>query len=541
MKHKLNITRGYFVKHFTSILLLLFLIVGCSEDFLVQKNTTSINEETLFTEPDDGYSLVTSVYAAFYYNVDYTLKGIWFTANFLTQDFHNEGSDTFWNTYEVPTDFSALNTFWIASYIGVSRANAAIPILEKMKANGVFDTDAEVDQLISECYFLRGFFYYYLASDFGGVPLELETVTDEGLHPRATQDEVFASVASDMELAFENLPWAADLDAEDAGRATKEAALAYWGEALMWQKDYSGAISKFDQLASKCELEEDFMEIHNIDNWHGKESIFEIQFLDYGKMNWGAYGVHNQWISSFGMPVAVSGFGYAYADKALYDSFETGDTRKAATVVGPGDEHPSDLINFEDYPKVISFATNGNGSIPATYYQDEDGNPLNTCGTADNPWNEGTRSGYYGTKFWRNPETCGTKGASWFMSSDNIMMMRYAQVLLSKAECEYHLSNETEAWALVDEVRDRAFGKLADASVVVPEPVESDLMKVILDEYRHEFAGEMSAWFLLRRSGEHIDYIKEKFGIDIPTGKDLMPIPQTQIGLNPNLEQNPGY
>jgi len=41
-----------------------------------------------------------------------------------------------------------------------------------MKANGVL-SETEANQLIGECYFLRGLFYYYLAVDFGGVPLEL--------------------------------------------------------------------------------------------------------------------------------------------------------------------------------------------------------------------------------------------------------------------------------------------------------------------------------------------------------------------------------
>ena len=109
---------------------------GC-EDFLDQKDTSGINENSLFLKAEDGYSLVTGVYSTFHFSVDYMLKGIWFTANFPTQDFHNDGSDTFWNTYEVPTDFDALNTFWVGNYIGISRANAAIPILQRMKDNGV--------------------------------------------------------------------------------------------------------------------------------------------------------------------------------------------------------------------------------------------------------------------------------------------------------------------------------------------------------------------------------------------------------------------
>lgn len=524
-----------------SLLLGSFLIFGSScEDFLYQEDTSGINENSLFLKADDAYSLVTGVYSTFHFNIDYMLKGIWFTANFPTQDFHNDGSDTFWNTYEVPTDFEALNTFWVGNYMGISRANAAIPILQNMKDKGIL-TEEQGNTLLGECYFLRGLFYYYLAVDFGGVPLELKTVSDEGLHPRNTQDEVFAVVASDMNTAAGLLPWKSELAETDRGRATKEAALAYEGDALMWLKKYQEALDVFNELDGKCQLEENFLNIHEIANRHGKESIFEVQFTEYGSMNWGAYGVNNQWISSFGMPVAISGFAYAYADKKMYDSFEEGDLRKHATVIGPGDEHPSPLINICDYPKLQEFAVKGNGNIPASYYLDDNGNVLNTCGTVEKPWLDGTRSGYYGVKFWRNPEVCGTKGAGWFLSPDNIMMMRYAQVLLSKAECLYRLNDNNGAMAIIQQIRNRAFGKLLDPSIEVPQPIETDVLKIIMDEYRHELTGETSLWFLLRRTGEHVNYIKEKYGITIPTGKDLMPIPQTQIGLNQYLEQNPGY
>ncbi|HAW08339.1 MAG TPA: hypothetical protein DCW42_04105, partial [Bacteroidetes bacterium] len=396
----------------------LLITAGCSDSFLSQTDTSNINENILFLKPADGYSLVTGVYNTLNSNIDYPLKGIWFTANFPSQDFHNWGSDTFWNTYEIPTAFDALNTFWVTNYIGIARANSAIPILTKMKANGVL-SETEANQLIGECYFLRGLFYYYLAVDFGGVPLELETVTDQGLHPRNTQDEVFLSIASDMQKASELIKWKSDQALTDRGRATKDAALAFQGDALMWLKKYSEAIPIFEQLDSRFSLEENYVNVHELSHKNGKESIFELQFRNYGAMNWGAFGVNNQWISSFGMPVPISGFGYSYGDKKLYDSYQSNDTRKLATIIGPDDKHPSPLINLKDYPQLIKFAKSGNGNIPATYYQDATGAPINTCGTAAHPWVEDSRSGYYGVKFWRNPETCGTKGTSWFLSPDN--------------------------------------------------------------------------------------------------------------------------
>lgn len=517
----------------------LSMITTSCDSFLEQTDTSSINEKSLFLKASDGYALVYGVYNTLNSSIDYTLKGIWFTANFPSQDLHNAGSDTFWNTYEVPTDFDALNVFWSNNYIGISRANSAIPILQDMISRGVLG-EAEGKQLISECYFLRGLFYYYLAVDFGGVPLELETVKDDGLHPRNTQDEVFESVVSDMASAVANLPWKADQPLTERGRVTKEAALAYQGDALMWLKRYAEAITAFNQIEGKCELEEDYVNIHETPNRNGKESIFEIQCMEYGSMSWGQFGVHNHWIGSFCMPKPISDFAYAYGDKKLYDSFQAGDTRKLATIIGPGDEHPSPRIDIKDYPRLINYSKNGGAGEVAAFYQDEEGNPVNTCGTVDRPW-VADGSGYFCTKQWRNPEVCGTKGQGWFLSPDNIMLMRYGQVLLSKAECLFRTGDSNGAMTIINQIRNRGFGKLLDPTVTVPAPAETDMLRIIMDEYRHELAGECSLWFLLRRTGEHEKYIKDKHGVTIPTGKDLMPIPQTQIGLNQNLKQNPGY
>ena len=119
------------------------------------------------------------------------------------------------------------------------------------------------DRLNGEAYFLRGLFYYYLASAFGGVPLELKTVTDNGLHPRNTQDEVFAAVEADMTTAAGLLPPKADI--ED-GRATKGAALGYLGAAQMWLKKYAEAVATFNQIPNTYQLLPKYLDIHEYRN-----------------------------------------------------------------------------------------------------------------------------------------------------------------------------------------------------------------------------------------------------------------------------------
>lgn len=498
-----------------SLAAILLVPMSCKETYLEQKNTQGITEESLFKKPNDGVALVTGIYDTFH-NVDFITKALWYQANFLSQDFKNYGADTFFETYEVPTSFDALNVFWERAYQGIARANSAVPIIAKMKTNKILP-DALADRLTGETLFLRGVFYYYLASNFGGVPLELQTVTDDGRHPRNTQEEVFKSVAADMKAAADLLPWAQDLAPVDVGRASKGAALAYLGDAQMWLKQYAEAAATYELMAAKYQLESKFVDIHEFNNQNGKESVFEVQFIAGTDMSWN-HTNDSHWMTTFGIPEEISQFGYAYADKKLYDSFEPGDTRKLPTVIGPGDEHPSPAIQIKNYPLVK-----------------EKRGGINTLGTVAKPWkgSDNGRSGYYSAKTWRDPNATGNSGASYIFSAQNLVMMRYGQVLLSKAEALFRSGNTAGALDIVNnQIRKRA--GLAPAK-------GADVLKVILAEYRHELAGEFSLWFLLRRSGEHLNYVKDTYGITVPPGKDLMPIPSKQIATNEKLKQNPGY
>ena len=245
---------------------------SCSKNFLDQKDSSNISEDALFHKPADGIALVNAIYDTFD-DVDFMKKSIWYGANFLSQDFDNWGADVFFVTYQVPANFDPLNTFWVRSYRGIARANSAIPIIARMKAENVI-TDSLANRLTGEAYFLRGVFYYYMACNFGGVPLELQTVTDNGLHPRNSQDSVFASVASDMNMAASLLPWKENLPSSEIGRATKGAALGYLGSAQMWLKKYSDALATYNQLTGRYQLLPNYIDIHEYKNKNSAESKY---------------------------------------------------------------------------------------------------------------------------------------------------------------------------------------------------------------------------------------------------------------------------
>lgn len=581
--------------YFTLILLSAALIIplSCKKDFLSQTNRQYASAGATFQKSQDVVALVNSIYDG-YQNSDFLKKSIWYYANFFSHDWYNDGGDIAWNSYTISPNFGAIDVFWKNAYIDIARANAAFGIIATAKANGVVTAELG-DRLTGEAYFLRGMTYYYLAGTFGGVPLELKPGGD-GLTPRSTQDQVFTQVVADMKQAETFLQSKTVLPATELGRATKGAAYAYEGAAQMWLKNYTGALTAFNnqELTANYHLMPNFADVHEFDHQNNDESLFEIQFdLPTGESQSWDGGWQNggeiAWIDDFSWPHEISGFGYDYGNPGLEYSYQAGDVRKLLTIIGPGDQIQSPGIlakwgGIKGYPVVISGFANGvkdntNQAYPS--YAGDDNKIINTCGSIRQPWygNDGTRSGYYCAKKWRDPNLSGANdngaGKSNIFGSQNQILLRYAEVLLDRAECKVHTGDVAGAMADLKLVRDRAFGGTAPAVMQdgltydgkATQPI-TDPMQMVLSEYRHELSGDYSLFYDLRRAGPGVAaaFIQANYNTNssllpqaypygptadgqlhgvwftaLTTGHDICPIPQPEIALNPNLKQNPGY
>jgi starch-binding outer membrane protein, SusD/RagB family len=562
--------------------------LACKKKFLNQTNTFGLPADAVVSTRENVIGAVNSIYDT-YQNSDLLKKCLWYRANFGTHDFFNWGADVFWNNYQIPATFLGLNTLWNQFYIGIARANYALPVVAKAKANGVVDA-ALADRLAGEAYFLRGTMYYYLAACYGGVPLELQTGSD-GLSPRSSADSVFKQVVLDMQQA-ETLLWSKTaLPAADLGRATKGAAYAYEGAARMWLKDYTGALAAFNNsdLTSNYHLLPNFADVNEYAKQNNDESLFEIQFFlksgdpqDWGG-SWQPPGAELGWIDSFSWPNEITQQGYDYGNPALWNSYQSGDKRKLLTIVGPGDQLVSPGIiakwgGIKGYPPVVAGFAAGNAT-----YKADDGTILNTVGTLTRPWygDDRGRTGYVCAKKWRDPNLTGNyngpDGKGHIFGDQNQILMRYAEVLLSRAECKVRTNDIAGAMADLKLVRDRAWGGTAPATIQdsanydgTPGVAITDPLQMVLSEYRHELTGEYSTFFDILRAGTQtaVDFINkangavagsydpvpnpapgpthdgQKHGLyntAITPNWTLLPIPQSARAANPNLTQNPGY
>lgn len=132
---------------------------------------------------------------------------------------------SYYNTYE-PRLNSAdnfLNGFWVNNYAGINRCNLGIELIEAFDnpSSRLLGTDAQKRQRIAELRFLRGYYYFQMVQQFGGLPLVMNSSdsirTDFG---RSTVAEVYDVIIPDLKYASDNL----GPTTGDAGRAVKGAA-----------------------------------------------------------------------------------------------------------------------------------------------------------------------------------------------------------------------------------------------------------------------------------------------------------------------------
>jgi hypothetical protein len=575
------------MKYITLIAVLAIAIIpfSCSKNFLSTNNTFQSTADNTFKTSQDVVGLINSIYDT-YQSGDLLKKSIWYYANFQTHDWFNWGNDVQWNQFQIPVDFPQLPTFWNNMYIGIARANSAFGIIQTAKEKGIV-TQALADRLTGEAYFLRGMSYYYLAGSFGGVPLELNAVTT-GLTPRSSQDSVFMQVVSDMKQAESLLLSKTTLPVADLGRATKGAAYGFEGAAQMWLGNYQDALTAFNnpELTNNYHLLPKFIDVHEYTNQNNDESLFEVQFNAGGMSqswdgSWQAGG-EIAWIDSFSWPGEITQQGYDYGNPGLWLSYQAGDLRKYATIVGPGDSLISPgIINYwggiKGYPVVQNSYAAGD-----TTYAGDDGLVINTAGAIRHPWygSDKLRSGYFCSKKWRdfnltgnNPGKNGATGK--IFGDQNQILLRYAEILLDRAECKIRTGDIAGGQADIKLVRDRAWGGTAPAVMQdgmnydgSPSAPITDPLQQVLSEYRHELTGDYSLFYNLRRAGAQtcVDFITACYGsgglVSIPNPgpgptndgiahgiynapmtipHELLPIPGVARVTNPNLSQNPGY
>ncbi|MDI5950513.1 RagB/SusD family nutrient uptake outer membrane protein [Flavobacterium yafengii] len=467
---------------------------GCADDYLDVDQTESISttDIELFNNDAGATTFVTSIYSKFL-DWDMTSFG-WIGLSSITSDDADKGS----SPGDTGTDKDVLDALtynasnpsvestFNANYDGINRCNQALNIIPKLDK-----ADANLRaRLLGEAKFLRAFMYFTLVKAYGGVPIvdHLPNPTSEEdkimLLTRKTAAEVYAFIESDLNDAIAVLPNKSVYSADEKARASKGAAHALLAKVNLYQKNWQKVVDNCN-LVTGYSIVPDYAAMFRLSGENGDESIFEIN----GVGSVPAKGIQGYSASQGARGAGGWGWGFNTPSQSLVNAYEVGDVRKNATIIFRG----TTLYDGRVVPVTVE--------------------------------NERYNFKAYSSAFTDGWET-----------DVNIKYLRYAEVLLMKAEALNELNQTPAAILLLNQIRNRA--GLANTTAVS----QGDVKTAIWKERRVEMAFEHDRFFDLVRTGQ----AAAAFAVDGKTftvGKnELFPIPDSFIRQAAGLSsQNSGY
>ncbi|ODS84315.1 MAG: starch-binding protein [Cytophagaceae bacterium SCN 52-12] len=412
---------------------------------------------------------------------------------------------------------------WTRAYAIIFRANYLLKILDEV------DLPADRKKMYAgEAHFLRGLAYSLLADTYGGVPIITSAISaDEAKNlVRASLEETWAQVIADYDVAISNL----ELKAPQTGRATKGAAMAMKMRAWLYQNKYDKVLETANQVEAlnQYALFPSYEGLFKKENENNEEVIFDIQYIR-GENNQGSF--HDQYCGT-GTGSFTRGSRYVPTDD-LVDAYETID----GSPVDPNDK-------FRNRDPRLEFTI----VIPGSYILGfRFPNYIYSGGAFNHP---GNRLKHLSCRKYRENNMAELPVSG--QSEINNIVMRYADVLLSKAEAMIELNQDIPgAIALINRVRTgRADVKISTLPAGLSQ---AEARQKLRHERRIEFALEGLYWSDIRRwkIGKDIypltikDHLGGIIETRFPAGYleyyNLLPIPVSEISLNPGLNQNPNW
>lgn len=473
-----------------------------------------------------------------------------------------------------------ISDMWQRLYNGISRVNTAIALLDQTDET----TYPLKSERIAEMKFLRAYGHFLLKRLYKNIPFimdeHLTTAQYNELSNRQySNDEGWQLIIDDLEEAYKTLP----VTQADKGRPTKAAAAAFLTKVYLYkayhqddpntnevtsinQDDLAKVVEYSDPAiytAGGYGLESDFHNNFRPEEQYenGKESIWAMQYskndgTKYGNLNW-SYGLIVPNIPG----VTDGGCDFYKPSQNLVNAYRTS-----------ADGLPMlDTYNQKDYDKGTDYAdprlflTIGMPGLPYEF------NPKYIM---DNSAAWSRSNGLYGhyvtLKQNVDPDLVGSyliKG-SWWGTSENRIVFRYADVLLERAEALVQLNDGRipEAISLVNQLRQRAkqstsvianyqhdYGVKMNIATYKGTYDQAQALKIVKMERRLEMGMECERFFDLVRWGEadkvlNKYYAEEANDCSIYTAahftknkNEYLPIPYAQIAAsNGHYTQNIG-
>lgn len=457
-------------------------VTSCDNDkFLDVDNYNIIPKSAMYESDANAKKGLNGVYDMMFpndsYDGDWGFKPNLFTGSHPTIDTQATGDDKDWNSQNWNASSGELLNGWKHAYAAICRANDYLEGLEN--SNSL--TESVKKNLDGQGRALRGFFFHWLATTFGRVPMLAtgENYVNTPQKARAeTYSEMWDFIIDDFKAAVDELDWQ-PMDGQ-YGRATKGMALAYLGDAYMWkayrltegangQTQDEAEAKKCYEEAEKCfanilqngpyKLNESFTTLWDPASAWGPEAIW-VEQLDEGT-NWGKWDnlTSKLMLKWYTACPENGGWGSLYISWEWWSSFEKGDKRREGSAC-TGAVPQIDPSNAAYDPQYADWY------VPSVYGK----NPyLQEVLGKDNPATKTKQfhftNGQYApsiwsTKFWRTASADYKAWGDGHWSPTPIYWKRLPNVMLDYAECRFRLygGDDAEAWKQIDRLRQRAFG-----------------------------------------------------------------------------------
>jgi hypothetical protein len=473
----------------------------------------------------------------------------------------------------VQPTFGPLDNLWYRLYVGVGRANDALRRLNAIDER----TFPQKVTRQAEMRFVRGHFYFLLKELYNRVPYVDETLDGSNYatvsNVALSSDSLWANIAADFRFAADHLP----ATQPEEGRVNKYAATAYLAKVQLYRayvQNDNHAVANVDparlqqvvQLADavinsgQYALTDDFADNFLWETEKNREAVFKIEMSVADGTPNGRVDMGNGLNYHMG-----PGYGCCWfhiPSQNLINAFKT---------------------DASGLPQLTAF--NATSLVDSADYWKSTVDPRvdHTVGIASHPFKYDPT--YIFRESWtRVPQVYGVHSSMkelqppkspslvavgpFWASSKDIEVIRYADVLLWKAEALIELGRQGEALPLINQIRARAAASTRRLTYANGTPISNYNVKpysganwsqdyarqALRFERRLEFAMEGVRFFDLVRWGIAAQTLNDYFAVEktrhdylqqahFTAGRDeYLPIPQPQIDFTSGLyKQNPGY
>lgn len=406
---------------------------------------------------------------------------------------------------------------WQQCYQGIYRCNYFLENIDLVQ-----QINSQVkEQMKGEVYFLRALFYDMLARSYGGVPIVTKTMTPNEARNvcRETIENTWIQVHKDYDEAINRL----SIEGKN-GQATLGAALGMKMKAYLFVSNWEKVLELCEKIETlkKYKLFPSYQGLFQYENEGNSESIFAVSFMD-GAFNQGS--IFDRYWQPQNIKYGIEGSNSVAPTQLLVDEYETIDG-------SPIDKNDP----YKNRDPRLDFTI----LRPGAYFQGQ-------LYPVEIKNHTGQKVGFGIRKY-----TIETMQVVGFQSPLDFIVLRYGDVLLCKAEALIELNKDIpRAISLINQIRGRQDVQIT----LLPENLSQEqARKAVRHERRIELALEGQFWDDIKRWNAGPDFypcnvigaLGELVEVKFPNGynlnKDnLLPIPDSEISLNPQLIQNPGY